>query len=173
MTTKTEDFSSIAKYMVFLADPAALVDQKAIGQKRKQLEGTTDPLEQMVFFDELCELEHPNSDQYEAGFIDLAQAWVKAAGIKNPVATFTQAGVPDKVISAAGFSKVRSRVSRNQIIESLPSGEFTVREAVTASGASEGSVAKAIKDLVEDGFLTARGSREGTTGRAPLLFEKV
>lgn len=183
--------ASIRNYLSALADPASLRDDQAIEAAEKALEEESDPIERLRLQQDLIRLREPSLESAEDAFVTHAKAWADEVGISGKA--LAAEGVPAAVLRRAGFSvsggrgrrsssssrKPASggsgkRVTTEEVIESMPSGTFTVKMLQEISGASPGVVRKAIGQELEKGDLVEEGTDPDHSGpgRAPTLYRR-
>jgi hypothetical protein len=180
MTTDTAE-SAVRRYLTYLEDPSKLVDAATVKKLEAAAAKATDPLERLRALTALSTAKAPESEQLEEAFIQHAETWAKAEGI--PVSSFAAMKVPKRVLDAAFNSNggarrgrkpagaVKGRRPRSSAVDVENSllgmqGEFTVRDAIEASGASPVTIKNAIERLEAQGKVQIAGERAGARGRA-------
>ena len=185
-STKTEE-AAIRGYLMFLQDPAQLVDQTLIVKLEQRLSAATDPLDRLIALAEHERALHPDEAPYRAAFIAHARQWAETNNV--PATAFEKLGVAVDVLSEAGLAP-RQRVhkrTRRAASESAPSvttreikdaisrmqGEFTIGDIAQAAGGSPMTVRKALNEMVEQGQVRRIGPAENwsSKGRAPIMYE--
>jgi hypothetical protein len=162
-------------------------DEGRIRDLEQQAEQAGDVIEKLRLLSELDRV--AGGDETNAvlqGFVDHARSWAEDNEVT--VEAFRRLGVPDSDLRDAGLLRrgrrprgghrsggggTRSRVSRDDIVASLPSGRFTKVDLVRASGASPAAVTAALHDLADAGRVRVLGPDpdHARRGRAPLLYE--
>jgi hypothetical protein len=178
----------IRTYLSALRDPESLRDDDAITDKEAELAQAGDPITRLRLHEELQKLTKPSLESIEDEFVVHAKAWADESGISAKA--FAAEGVPAAVLRRAGFSvsgggsrgrrsttrrsSSGKRVTTEQVIESMPSGTFTVKALQEISGASAAVVRKAINAEREAGRLSEVGPDPDHSGpgRAPTLYRK-
>lgn len=183
----------VRKYLAYLDDPSVLRDDEAIADVRRRAEETSDVVERLKLLSEAERLQDPSADDLHEAFVKEVKGWAKAEGVT--AGALMKVGVPPGVLRDAGFtiggqgraSKRSGRrsggggrrgpgVSVEAVRAAVPaSGTFTVKDLREASGASPGTVRKAMAEMLEDGTIVDRGEDptwEGP-GRVPTLYEKT
>ncbi len=179
----------VRTYLTALRDPGSLRDEKAIEEKTEELENASDPIVRLKLQEQISDLAAPSLESVEDTFVVHAKAWADEVGISSKA--FSAEGVPTNVLRRAGFAVTGgttsssrrgttrrssgSRVSTEQVIASIPSGAFTVKQLRETSGASPAVVRKAIAAEAEAGRLADLGSDPDHSGpgRSPTLYKKT
>jgi hypothetical protein len=182
----------IRRYLDYLEDPSILRDDDAIAAAERAATEAEDKIERLRALSELERLKDPSADDLHAEFVAAAKAWADEQAVT--AGAFMALGVPPGVLAEAGFSipghesvgrttrrqastGTRSPgVSIDEVRAAVPAeGTFTVRELRERSGASPGTVRKAMAGLLDDGTVVDRGpdaSWDGP-GRVPTLYERA
>jgi hypothetical protein len=189
MTSQSESEAAIRNYLLFLEDPAKLVDQNEVDRVEKAAQSTRDPLERLQSINRLQQIREGDRDAYRQGFIANAKAWAEANDIRP--ASFLQLGVDQATLRAAGFSMrglgtqpaarrgrtagaSRGQVRVEQVKEAVARQprEFTLADIAAASGGSPMTIRKAVEELVAAGEIERLGPTPNWSqpGRAPIQF---
>lgn len=177
----------IRTYLSAIRDPESLRDDDAIKEKEAELADAGDPITRLQLHEELQKLTRPSLEAIEDEFVVHAKAWADEAGISAKA--FAAEGVPSAVLRRAGFTvsgggsgrgrrstgrrtTSGKRVTTEQVIESMPSGAFTVKALQEISGASAAVVRKAINAEKDAGRVQEVGPDPDHSGpgRAPTLY---
>lgn len=180
----------VRKYLDYLEDPAVLRDDAAIAEAEARAEAATDKIERLRALSEVERLKSPSADDLHEAFVKDAKSWADAEGIT--AGAFRTVGVPPGVLVAAGFdvpgheapraTRRPRRATRgpgvgvDEVRAAVPgSGTFTVKELRERSGASPGTVRKAMTAMLEDGTVVDRGQdpRWDGPGRVPTLYSRA
>jgi hypothetical protein len=190
MATNPEE--AVRRYLLHLEDPTKLVDEAKVASAQAAVEGAKDPLDRLKALADLEHARQPDTSEVEQDFVAQAKAYADSESI--PVSAFREMGVPVDVLARAGFA-VRTtrrasgttatgaprqrapRVSLDTIKAAavrLPK-QFTLNDlAEKAGGGSQGTLRKAVDDLVSEGKLRKIGPVPNYRGRgrAPILYEQ-
>lgn len=177
---------AVRKYLLAVREPDALKDTEGAKKLKQELASAEDPIERLGIQQRLIEAQHIDPQRYEAGFVEHAKAWADSKGVSH--AAFQAEGVPDAVLRRAGFSVRRTggprrradgagggtRVSAEEVRQSIPKGTFTVKDVQEASGASMAVVRRVVGEEVEAGNVTEEGAdpNHQGPGRVPTLYRK-
>lgn len=184
--------AAVRLYLLWLEDPANLVDETNVKRAQAAVEKAKDPIERVRA---LADLEHArlaDGDAATKDFVKQAKAW--ADGERIPGSVFREMGVPDDVLHEAGFdvrqrrgrraqsgsgSRTRApRVSLEHItaaVNRLPK-QFTLSDlGDKAGGGSPATLRKAVDDLIAQKKVKKVGPMENYKGRgrAPTVYELV
>lgn len=181
---------TIRTYLTYLSDPSVLRDEEGIADLRRRAAEATDVVERLRLLSEADRLEQPDAGALEAEFIDVVKTWADAEGVTE--GALEQVGVPKPVLAAAGFGPAgrrRKQAARSKaptkrapgvgvetVRAAVPvSGTFTTKDLKDASGASPGTVRKAMREMLDDGTIVDRGEDASWSGpgRVPTLYEKA
>ncbi|WP_370326389.1 hypothetical protein [Euzebya sp.] len=167
-------------------------DDDAIESKQAELDAAEDVISRLQLQEELRKLSAPSLEAVEEDFVVHAKSWADESGISAEA--FAAEGVPTAVLRRAGFqvgggrggrrqrrsaSGTRrssgTRVTTEEVIESIPSTAFTVKQLREISGASPAVVRKAISAEQEAGRLSDLGPDPDHSGpgRAPTLYKRA
>lgn len=180
--------AAVRLYLMYLEDPAKLVDQSALDKAEAEVEKAKDPIDKLHALADLEHARRADGDQLRADFITQARAYADGEGI--PASAFQQLGVADDDLREAGFDIGRTRArSRRQssgpraarvpleqmkiAAHSLPK-RFTLSDlADKAGGGSPATLRKAVDELIADGKAARIGPKEDYSGRgrAPTVYE--
>jgi hypothetical protein len=184
---------TIRRYLDYLEDPSILRDADAITAAEAAAAEATDKVDRLRRLSELERLKDPSADDLHAAFVRCAKAWADEQSVT--AGAFMAMGVPPGVLVDAGFSipghaPARSRRSRgrspsttrapgvsiDEVRAAVPAeGMFTVKQLRERSGASPGTVRKAMAAMLDEGFVVDRGrdaAWEGP-GRVPTLYSRA
>jgi len=189
MASKPSADDAVRNYLLMLNDPDQLRDDKEVKRLEGQLAKTTDPVERVKLQQQIRDASHPPKERYEREFITHAKDWSQRHGVSERA--FIAEGVKEPVLRRAGFTNVRgarsnstrrrsgnqtgrTRVSAQQIRDSLPHGEFTIKDAQRESGASEQVVRRVVQEAVKDGSVADLGPKQDHAGpgRAPRSYKR-
>lgn len=182
---------AVRRYLLWLEDPASLVDADAVARAEAAVAEAPDPLARLHA---LADLEHAraaDADGVTEDFVTHALTYSEAESI--PVAAFRSAGVGDDVLRQAGFDVGRGRRSSRRSgsrgqgsrapkvsIEELKAAtlrlpkQFTLSDvAQEAGGGSPQTVRKAVDEMIAAGQARNLGPKADHhgRGRAPTLYE--
>lgn len=187
MTPRT----AVQRYLNWIADPESVVDKDAVENARRAFLTETDQLSRLHAAAALETALKADEDQILEDFVTNARAYAEEEDI--PVEAFQALKVPDEVLTRAGFSVARSKrgqsrsrrgrrsqrpsVSVGTIKEAVGAvgKRFTLAElAEAAGGGAQGTLKKAVDELVAEGKVTRVGPDpdHAGRGRAPILYEK-
>ena len=191
MNSTTLDAESIVRqYLLFLEDPARLVDVAEVARLEAEAAAAKDPIEKLKSLAALARARTVDGEAFEQGFIGVARDWANENSI--PAAMFAELGVPDSVLRTAGLergarassasrprktSSVRmtKSVSAKEIQKHIASrkGTFVLADIATSVGGSPMTIRKAVDGLVTSGLLTRIGPTPDWAGpgRAPIVFQ--
>ncbi len=179
-------------YLQYLADPTKLVDQASVKKLENDVEKAKDPIDKLKAVAALERARAVDGRLYEDAFIRNARAWAEAEGI--PLAAFKTMGVPDAVLSRAGFDDGRRRAGRTRTTTKraasrsgrakstsadairewvlATTGSFTLADVQKGIGGSPATIKKAIDELITDGKVENLGavSEHHGRGRAPYHY---
>lgn len=182
----------VRRYLDYLEDPSILRDDEAIAAAERAATDAEDKIERLRLLSELERLRDPSADDLHAAFVDAAKGWADEQSVT--AGAFMALGVPPGVLAEAGFSipgheppprSTRRRssggqrspgVSVDEVRAAVPAdGTFTVRELRERSGASPGTVRKAMAAMLDDGVVIDRGidAAWDGPGRVPTLYERA
>ncbi|MGI8939265.1 MAG: hypothetical protein ACR2JF_13840 [Iamia sp.] len=193
MAPPTTPEAAVRRYLLWLEDPASLVDEEAVARAEAAVAAAGDPLARLHALADLEHAREADADAVTEDFVSQAKAYSDAESI--PVAAFRSAGVPDDVLRKAGFDvgrKGRRSSSRSggggrsrapQVsIEELKAAtlrlpkQFTLADVATeAGGGSPQTVRKAVDEMISAGKARNLGPKQDHhgRGRAPTLYELV
>jgi hypothetical protein len=182
---------AVRRYLLHLDDPTKLVDEEKVTAAQAAVERATDPLDRLKALADLEHARQPDTSDVERDFVAHAKAYADAESI--PVSAFREMGVPADVLARAGFS-VRTRRASGTTASGAPRQraprvsldtikaaavrlprQFTLADlAEKAGGGSQGTLRKAVDDLVAEGRLRKVGPLPNYRGRgrAPTLYEQ-
>jgi hypothetical protein len=182
---------AVRRYLVHLEDPSQLVDQDKIAAAQAAVERAKDPLARLKALADLEHARQPDTGDVENDFVANAKAYADAESI--PVAAFREMGVPVDVLARAGFP-VRPRRASGTTATGAPRQraprvsldtikaaavrlprQFTLNDlAEKAGGGSQGTLRKAVEDLMAEGKVKKVGPIPNYRGRgrAPILYEQ-
>lgn len=172
---------AVRNYLLYLDDPAQLVNQAEVERVERQLSSASDPLDKLRLLTELQQLRECDGEQLRADFCRHARRWAEANGIS--VQSFTSLGVDEATLRQAGMMSRSAatdsderpgRVSVKTVKEaaSRRTGSFTLADLAAETGASPMTIRKALATLIDGGAVTRIGPTPGWSqpGRAPILF---
>jgi hypothetical protein len=172
---------AVRAYLTFLSDPNSLRDDRLIAKLQAEIDRASDPIDKLKAISAKHQAEAVDGSLYRKAFTQNAKAYAETNNIT--AAAFAELGVPNEDLRAAGFTIGRNkrsntrakRVTTDTIAASLPTGTFTSRDIENSTGASTGTVRRAISIL-----LTAKKISEAGTdpnypgrGRAPMRYTKA
>jgi len=168
----TEVPRAISAYLKALTDPEALLDGERITEIEQRLnDRDLDPATKLDLMLQLRTLRNVDLEPLQAEFIKAVPDYVAAYGLKfNEVREdFLAVGVPPEVLDEVVDRSSRQRgpgerpgtVSVGEVIDHVleRGGTFTNPQLIELTGASRGTVNKAIKYLIEEGKVVADRSR--------------
>ena len=189
--------SAVRRYLVWLADPSSAVDQDAVDKADALFAQATDPIDRLHAAAARERARAADVDAIRRDFVRHAKAYGDAEGI--PAAAYRALGVPDDVLSEAGFVLPSSRGRRGpaagrrtgssspalrapsipvsqikSVVEQMPK-QFTLAQlAEKAGGGSPVTVRKAVDELISEGRAAKLGpdTNHIGPGRAPIVYEQ-
>ena len=181
--------AAIRNYLLFLEDPAKLIDHEFIEQMQRKAEAATDPIDRLMAYAQLERAQNLHDSTYELEFVFHAKSWAETNNVG--ASAFRRLGVEDDVLRSAGIladdgrrgRKVnkqeptpgRGSVSVERIKAHVRSlhGTFTLADVQSAVGGSPMTVRKGVQELVAVGAIVRIGPTPGWKGRgrAPIVFE--
>jgi hypothetical protein len=189
MPTNPEE--AVRRYLLHLEDPSQLVDEAKVADAQAAVEQAKDPLDRLKALAILEHARQPDTREVERDFIAHAKAYADSESI--PLSAFREMGVPADVLAQAGFA-VRSARPAGTTVTGAPRQraprvpldvikaaavrlprQFTLNDlAEKAGGGSQGTLRKAVDELVADGKLRKVGPVPNYRGRgrAPTLYEQ-
>lgn len=172
--------TAVRAYLTYLQDPSSLVDNDEVDRLGKEVAATTDPIDRLIAMAALHRAKTTDPATVIDGFIKHARAWAEAEDV--PESAFREMGVPDDVLRAAGFGKVRKgratgskpgaarrpKVSADQLREAILTldGPFSTRDVAERTGGSQMTIARVIAALASDGEIQPAGEKSSGRGRA-------
>jgi hypothetical protein len=187
MATAPDAETAVRNYLLYLEDPAQLIDQAEMTRLRAAAKSATDPLERLRAVDGLRQLEEGGGERYREAFCAHAKAWAEANGIRP--SSFREVGVDEATLRAAGFSvrgsgrraparraprSGRSMVRTDAVKAAAGrmAGTFTLADLSAASGASPMTIRKAVEELTAAGAVERLGPTPNWSqpGRAPIQY---
>ena len=173
------------------------MDSDEIDRLQQQIDGATDPIEQLRLISQLERAKQVDLSHIEHEFIRCAKHWAEANDIS--VSAFRNLGVPDATLRAAGLiagssrkparpkadrparAPRSSRSSGNVSIEQVKahvgslSERFTLNDVVAGVKASSMTVRKAVTEMVDAGQVRRLGPAQDHSGRgrAPIEYQLV
>lgn len=186
MTSTTTADVAVRDYLLFVEDPARLVDHNAVEKFEARMASATDPLERLIAIADHERAIHPDEDSYRAAFIAHAKKW--AADHNVTAVAFEKMGVSPEVLSQAGLAPIRrgalgpgvakersGSVSVIQVKSAVQQvrGTFHLSEIAIAAGGSPMTIRKAVSELIDEGRVRRIGPdpQWSGKGRAPILYE--
>ena len=142
MATKQAD-AAIREYLLFLENPAQLVDQRVAERLERRIETAADPLDRLIAIAEHERAIHPDEIPYRSAFITHAKQWATDHNVS--ARAFEQMGVASEVLVEAGLSPTDgARRSRRR----LPKSSATsAGKGTSGSGVTMGDVKTAAMKL--------------------------
>jgi hypothetical protein len=181
--------AAVRLYLLFLEDPQKLIDTAAVANLEAEVDKAKDPISKLKAISALQRAQAVDPASYAYDFIKHARRWAESEGV--PVAAFRQMGVPEDVISAAGFestrrtgrrgrarsegSPKRTRVNTEQLMQGILAldGDFTIRDVSEKVGGSPLTVKNTLSTLEAQGKIAPAGERAGSRGRAARSWTVV
>jgi len=183
--------AAIRSYLLFLEDPAKIIDHEFIEPLQHKAEAATDPIDRLIAYAELERALGSVDSTYRLDFILHAKSWATAHNV-GPTA-FRRLGVKDEVLRSAGLlpddprrgRKVRTAEApsgRSSVsVETIKShvrslhGRFTLGDIQSSVGGSPMTVRKGVQELIAAGEVTRLGPMPDWSGRgrAPIVFESA
>lgn len=172
--TVTAEEAAINRYLLFLEDPASIIDAKAIKAAEKKVADAPSPAQKVLAITELEKIQQGDPTDVIAEFVKAAKSWGASASAwkamnvpADIVAQITGAGR-----SAAKAKPKGDRADRNVTVEqiqdaalSLPDG-FTYADVKGVINASPIKISDAVNALVESHKLVATNTRPKTFSKA-------
>ncbi|MEZ5246697.1 MAG: hypothetical protein R2707_16485 [Acidimicrobiales bacterium] len=185
----SETESAIRNYLTYLRDPESLRDEDEIVKLREQVESAVssgDAIAEWKARTELKRAEEVDGTAFRDAFIDHAKQYVDEQDLDPsvlgdmgvPAADLKSAGLVSmgRSTTAPGDRQRRSRVTIEDVKAAVPStGNFTSRDLEDKTGASYGTIRKALAELVRDKVITDEGAdaEHSGRGRAPVVYRKT
>jgi len=176
---------AVRRYLLWLEDPASIVDTDAVAQAEAAVAAAADPLARLHALADLEHAQASDSEAVTADFVAHAKDYATAESI--PLAAFEALGVPAEVLRQAGLTGGRGRRSGESrqrapkmSIDELKAAarrlpkQFTLADvAREAGGGSPQTVRKAVEEMIEAGQARNLGPKpdHDGRGRAPTLYE--
>ncbi len=188
--------AAVRLYLLWLDDPAKLVDEVSVRRAETAVENSKDPLARLHALADLEHARQADGEQVQQDFITHAKRYADEQTI--PVSAFEEMEVPREVLAEAGFevgrrggrgrgrssstggrSPSRQRAQRvplediKGVVTSQMSKRFTLSELGEKAGGSPATLRKAVDDLIEAGKVKKIGPQEGYSGRGrvPTVYE--
>lgn len=180
--TVVDPEDAVRQYLLYLEDPSKLVNAAEVKKAEAAIAKAGDPVARLKATAHLQQVKSADRAGLESAFIAHARRWAESEGV--PQSAFATMAVPKAVLDAAfGAPKARkakaapagrrTRSKPAQVeagILAVP-GEFTVRDAVAATGASTVTVKAAIDRLTAQRKVREAGERAGARGRAARTWK--
>jgi len=177
---------AVRRYLLWLEDPASIVDTDAVAQAEAAVTAASDPLARLHALADLEHAQASDSEVVTADFVAHAKDYATAESI--PLAAFEALGVPAEVLRQAGLTGGRGRRSSGDGRQRAPKvsidelkaaarrlpKQFTLADvAREAGGGSPQTVRKAVDEMIEAGQARNLGPKpdHDGRGRAPTLYE--
>lgn len=191
MPDKLTPEDAVRLYLLYLDDPAKLVDKTALKKAEAAVEKAKDPLDRLRALADLEHARQADSDQLRQDFIAHAKRYAEEQSI--PVSAFREMRVPADVLAEAGLavraaarrgrggddgSRPRApRVPLEQIKAAVSqlSKPFTLSElGKVTGGGSPATLRKAVDELIADGKVSKLSPQADYSGRgrAPTVYER-
>jgi hypothetical protein len=157
----------VRRYLHALVDPRALIDTKRMQAIEDALASPdTDNMKRLDLLLERRRLQQGDIGELEAAFIRAAPRYLQQRGVEPVEARddLLAVGVPEGVVERVSLGHVRpytGGVPLDHVIKTIMNTKdtMTVPGLMDATGASRGTVTKAVKGMLEDGVLTKRNGR--------------
>lgn len=184
-----DDEQVVRKYLAYLEDPSVLRDDDAIATAQRAADEASDVVDRLKALSEVERLQDPSAESLHADFIRVVRSWADSEDITS--GALMKLGVAPGVLREAGYPVGGSSDARDKTITrrtrapgvsieavrgSVPAeGTFTTKQLQEASGASPGTVRKAMAAMLEDGTILDRGLAADWPGpgRVPTLYERA
>ena len=198
MAEPVDPESAVRRYLAWLEDPASVIDQGALHRAEEAFASATDPIDRLHAAAARERARAADVAAITRNFVAHARVYGEAESI--PVEAFRALGVPDDVLSEAGFAMASLRRRRGPAVigdrrSGLRSGErapqvgvvqikealgsvavtFTLAQlAEQAGGGSPATVRKAVDGLIAEGRVEKLGPDPDHTGpgRAPTRYRR-
>ena len=182
------DEQIVRKYLAFLEDPSVLRDDEAIAEAQRSADAAGDVVDRLRALSKVERLQNPSADTLHDEFVRVVKAWADGDGIT--AGALMKLGVAPGTLREAGYpvggapSRSRSTtpkktrapgVSIEAVRAAVPAeGTFTAKQLQDGSGASPGTVRKAMAAMLDDGTIHSRGLAADWDGpgRVPTLYER-
>ena len=197
MLTTTDAETAIRNYLLYLEDPAQLIDAAEIHRLQGEIDATNDPLEKLRVLSRLHRAQQSDEHALREAFCAHVKAWADANEVT--ATSLEELGVSAEVLRQAGFEPKRltqpgpsksrqpstSGRHRSQhhsvTVDEIKAdvikrtSRFTFADVADSAGGSPMTVRKAIGELIDDGSVERLGPSPDWTrpGRAPILFQTV
>jgi len=188
METMTPE-AAVRLYLMYLEDPAKLVDAARVRTAEDAVAKAMDPLDRLKALADLTHARQADEEQVTRDFVEHAKGYAERESI--PVSAFQEMGVPSEVLAQAGFDvrarrgSGRSRGAGGRRAPRVPLEQvkaavlqmpkrFTLAEvAEKAGGGSPVTVRKAVEDLVAEKKVDKLGPLQNYKGRgrAPTEYQ--
>lgn len=179
---------AVRLYLMYLEDPAKLVDETAVKKAQDAVNSAKDPIDRLQALAALDRTRQADGDTLRKDFVAHAGAYAQAEGI--PASAFREMGVPIDVLADAGLESRRRRRAPTagraraprvpledvKAAASRVSKQFTLSDlADAAGGGSPATLRKAVDELIDAGQVTKLGPKEDHhgRGRAPTVYKKA
>ncbi len=165
--TATDADDVVHRYLNALVDPDALIDTKRMRSIEEALASPeTDNITRLDLLLERRRLQQGDISELEAAFIRAVPQYLSARGVEPDEARedLLAVGVPQEVVDQISSGRVThftGGVPLDHVIDTInrAAGPVTVPGLMEATGASRGTVSKAVNAMVADGVLDKRNGR--------------
>lgn len=153
--SKATNETAVREYLDFLIDPTSGVDDAAVTNLQEKLAQTDNVIDKLALHDEIFAAENPDVGSLEDAFVKHADGYAEDIGLTNPVGSFTAIDVPKAVLRLAfpnmGRASGGPRIGQDIVLAAIPvEGTFTIKELMASTGASRGTIVKALEETCEN-----------------------
>ena len=191
MLTMTDAETAIRNYLLYLDNPAQLIDAEEINRLQTEIDAATDPLDKLRTLSKLQRAQQSDEHALQEAFCAHAKAWADANDVT--AASLATLGVSTDLLRRAGFdlphaadqpAKSRNAKTRQNSGQTVTTGQikaevakrttpFTLADIAERAGGSPMTIRKAVNELIDEGVVERLGPSPKWTrqGRAPILFQ--
>jgi hypothetical protein len=185
--------ATLRRYLAYLEDESALVDEERVRELNEAIDVTSDPIERLRLLSELERASHgADAGELEGAVASGLRAWAEANAVTR--GALEQVGVPASLLDRAGMgsrgrarngerSRRRSsrrapRLSADEVKAAITSQlgkTWKLSELATAIDREPATTRNYVARLVEEGWVTEVGddpAHDGR-GRAPKLYSRA
>ncbi len=194
MTTSSDADTAVRNYLLFLEDPAQLVDTAEIERLQAEIDAATDPLDRLRALSKLQRARQSDEGELRAAFCASAKRWAEVNEVT--VASLQSVGVTDDVLQQAGFAvpapatrrpgKNRANARPNSSSPPVTTAtiksevavrttRFTLADIGAEIGGSPMTVRKAVTEMISEGLVQRLGPTPNWShqGRAPIVYQAI
>jgi hypothetical protein len=175
---------AVRAYLLYLEDPARLVDGEEVDRLEALVAGADDPIVKLRAVADLARARTVDGAALRDAFVAHALPWAQTNDV--PEDAFRALGVPEQDLVDAGLAGEQRGPSAPVDLPPMTvaaiiahvagrAGDFTLADVRAATGASAMTVRKAVKVMLEAREIELLGpdrTHDGP-GRAPMLYRRV